>query len=145
LCQIIRTNYGALAHSIARLNFVHRHVVANSSIDRRAQPQIADERFAVLEFRRSLAIGRLQSDAPKALYNTEWWCDARLVQISSPTIQEALLGIVSMYDTKGATIPMTPRTCTNYVICYISALPSHWSSRFSYWTDLIFVTKLALR
>ena len=47
--------------------FVHAKLVANSSIDRRAQPQIAVERFAVSEFRRPLPIGRLQSDAPRAL------------------------------------------------------------------------------
>jgi hypothetical protein len=55
----------ALAHPIARLNFCTRHLVVNSSIDRRVQPQIAVEPFAVLEFRWSLAIGRLQSDAPR--------------------------------------------------------------------------------
>jgi len=32
-----------------------------------------------------------------------WWGDARLAQISSPRFRGALLGIVSMYDTKGAT------------------------------------------
>jgi hypothetical protein len=42
-----------------------RHMLANSSIDRRARPQIAVERFAVLDFRRSLANLHLQSDAPR--------------------------------------------------------------------------------
>jgi hypothetical protein len=43
-----------------------RHIPANSSIDRRAQPQVAIERFAVLDFRQFLPNPRLQSDASRS-------------------------------------------------------------------------------
>jgi hypothetical protein len=52
-----------LGTSDCKTELCARHILANSSIDRRAQPQIAVERFAVLDFRRSLANPRLQSDA----------------------------------------------------------------------------------
>ena len=55
--------YRALVHPIARLALCTRRILANSSIDQRAQLQIAVERFAVLDFRRSPPIPRLQSDA----------------------------------------------------------------------------------
>jgi hypothetical protein len=44
-----------------------RHILANSSIDRRAQPQVAVERFAVLDFRRSLVNSHLAIGCAKAL------------------------------------------------------------------------------
>ena len=56
-----------LGTSDCKTELCTRHLVANSSIDRRAQPQIAVERFAVLEFRRSLAIGTLAIGCAKAL------------------------------------------------------------------------------
>jgi hypothetical protein len=54
-----------LGTSDCKTELCTRHILANSSIDRRAQPQIAVERFAVLDFCRSLANLRLQSDAPR--------------------------------------------------------------------------------
>jgi hypothetical protein len=43
-----------LTTSDCKAELCTRHILANSSIDRRAQPQIAVERFTVLDFRRSL-------------------------------------------------------------------------------------------
>jgi hypothetical protein len=60
--------YRALAHPIARPNFVKRHVLADSGINLIHQRTIAVERFAVLDFHRSLPNARLQSDVSKALY-----------------------------------------------------------------------------
>ena len=54
-----------LGKSDCKTKLCTRHILANSSIDRSAQPQIAVERFAVLDFRPSLPNPRLQSDAPR--------------------------------------------------------------------------------
>jgi hypothetical protein len=56
-----------LGTSDCKTELCTRHIPANPSIDERAQPQIAVERFDVLDFRWSLANPRLQSCA-KALY-----------------------------------------------------------------------------
>jgi len=63
--QLLIIYLQALGTSDCKTDLCARHLVANSSIDRRAQPQIAVELSAVLEFRRSLPIERLQSDAPR--------------------------------------------------------------------------------
>ena len=55
--------YGSIHRALAHpIELCTRHILANSSIDRRAQLQIADKRFAVLDFRQSLPNPRLQSD-----------------------------------------------------------------------------------
>jgi hypothetical protein len=58
-----------------------RHILASPSIDRRAQPQIAVERFAVLDFRGSLADPRLQSDAPRPCRSSEYSVVSGLVWV----------------------------------------------------------------
>ena len=54
-----------LGTSDCKTELCTRHILANSSIDRRAQPQVAVERFAVFDFRRSLVNPHSQSDAPR--------------------------------------------------------------------------------
>src|ERR1700728_3938266 len=54
-----------LGTSNCKTELCTRYILANSSIDRRAQPQVAVERYAVLDFRRPLVNPHLQSDAPR--------------------------------------------------------------------------------
>ena len=79
-----------------------------------------------------------------------WWGDARLAQISSPRFRGALLGIVSMYDTKGATKIDNShdsadmhkvRNMLHHCICQVDGLSA---LIFSYWTDLIFVNEVSV-
>jgi hypothetical protein len=59
-----------LGTSDCKTELCTRHILANSSIDRRAQPQIAVEQFAVLDFRLSLGNPRFAIGCVKALYKT---------------------------------------------------------------------------
>jgi hypothetical protein len=53
-----------LSTSDCKTELCTRHILANSSLDQRAQPQTAIERFAVLDLRRSLPNPRSQSNMP---------------------------------------------------------------------------------
>jgi hypothetical protein len=57
--------YRALAHPIEKPNFVNATSLADSGINLVHQRTIAVERFAVLDFHRSLPNACLQSDVPR--------------------------------------------------------------------------------
>jgi hypothetical protein len=62
-----RRHIQGLGTSDCKTELCTGHILANSNIDRRAQPQIAVERFAVLDFLRSLANPTLAIGCVKAL------------------------------------------------------------------------------
>jgi hypothetical protein len=105
---VCRLNLQGLGTSDCKTELCTRHILANSSIDRRAQPQIAVERFAVLDFRRSLANPRLQSDAPR-LCSTEVASQRANAASSWTTLEGGVLDSFKRLRTERVTVGLYQR------------------------------------